>query len=244
MVLPTVRYLFLVGMLLVALCLQIAVQARVPSHATQADVNFDEIPSRFGDWIGRDVPITNPAFLYGDSHLQRVYRHRHGGQTVTLWMAYSRTAADRWHHPQACMRTAGMIEDEAARQVVAMENFTAPLQQFRFHKPSASAGEWVFYWHYTIPPAEWDENRAGDLPWWKRVYFGSHHRPASMTLEVFSNEGQHDSTRAAREFAVAVDRMMQQRLPRSAIRGSDRAPVFLVRDGGLQPATPHTPTTQ
>lgn len=189
---------------------------------------LSQLPLELGEWDGSDRPITDQKTLYADEHFQRLYVHRRTGQSLLVWMAYSRDGEDRGHHPEVCMAVAGRPEDPSARQTVACPGHAAPLQQFRFGVPGDQ--QWVYYWHYTLVPPQ--TSQTTDL---QRFYQRLHRRPASVTLEVFAPESQPTDGQEAREFALLLDGAMQSHLGPTAVRGSKRLPVTVIRGAEAPP---------
>lgn len=235
------RLVVLTMLVLSVLAMQIAVDARQASHTSSEEVvpvRLDTFPGRIGDWEGEDVPIDNPAYLYGDAHIMRRFRHRRSGRAVTLWIAHSKTGSDRWHNPEVCMRAIGMLEDESARSNIELgqradQKKEPAVQHFRFYRPGQSLGQSVYYWHFTIPPREWDMDGKNGLRWWERAYWAARRKPESITLEVFADETGAGGREDVEAFVADVDFQLRRRIPLNAIRGMARAPVFVIRDAKL-----------
>lgn len=178
-----------------------------------------ELPLELGDWRGVDQPV-DESFQYADQHLQRVYEHRVRRQRLTLWVAYSKTGADRGHHPEVCMMVAGKPEDRQARQVCEVSGAGAPVQQYRFGRPGQY--EWVYYWYYTmVPPAGPNVSEV------QRLYQRLRSRPSSMTIEVFAPEHEDEDAEYSQEFVRLLDVHLREHAGAHALRGSQRSPVVL-----------------
>lgn len=193
---------------------------------------LSELPMQIGDWEGSDRPITDEKTLYADQHFQRLYVNSHTNQQLLVWMVYSREGEDRGHHPEVCMAVAGRPEDTSERQEFACPGHAAPIQQFRFGVPGDR--QWVYYWHYTLLPPKGAETT--DL---QRFYQRLHRRPASVTLEIFAPESKPTDGEHAREFAVLLDAAMQDHLGPTAVRGSKRLPVTVIRGEEAAPPAAH-----
>ncbi len=236
------RLVAILTVVLGVLMLQLAVDANQSSNSKEkvdAPVLLETFPVRIGEWEGKDVPIDNPAYLYGDVHLMREFRHRRTGRVVTLWIAHSKTGADRWHNPEVCMRAVGMLEDKSARSQLELgrrqgEKKEPAVQHYRFYRPGHRLGQSVFYWHFTIPPEEWDIDGKQGRAWWERAYWAARRKPESVTLEVFANETGTGRKADVEEFVAAADFQLRRRIPLHAIRGMQRAPIFVVRDVALK----------
>jgi exosortase/archaeosortase family protein len=61
-----------------------------------------ELPKSLTGWTGVDTPVSKDYFLYGDDHLNRVYRNDQTGQTVTLWMIYTTDETEATTLKSAC----------------------------------------------------------------------------------------------------------------------------------------------
>jgi hypothetical protein len=157
--------------------------------------------------------------------LQRTYYHTQRGQSLVLWVAYSKKGADRGHHPEVCMMVAGKPEDTRARRICELEGPGHPAQQYRFGRPGDY--QWVFYWHYTMLPPH-----SSDVDGLQRLYQQLHSRPSSMTVEVFAQESSEEDGEFAREFVRLVDQALHSHVGSGAIRGSQRSPVTVVEAPG------------
>lgn len=190
---------------------------------------LSDLPLQLGEWEGTDRPIEDQKLLYADQHLQRVYFHPERQQVVSVWLVYSKTGEDRGHHPEVCMAVAGKAEDPAQRAELPLPGHPAPAQQYRFGGQGDQ--QWVFYWHYTLLP-----QKGAELSDVQRLYQRLHARPSSVTLEVFAPETEPEDGEHAREFVTLLDAAMQNHLGNTAVRGSRRTPVTVIR-GEEPPAT-------
>jgi exosortase len=178
-----------------------------------------DLATSLGDWSGSDRPITNPEWLYADQHLNREYHEASSGQSAALWLAYSASGTDRKHHPEICQSVAGKTEDLRFHQTLDLKDGAGPIQQFRFLGISES--ERVLYWHYTFPTAA-----QSDWTWVQQIYFRTHFRPASVTVEVTAPEnGPVQLTEFARRLDIAL---RHEIVGPSAKRGSERLQVTLI----------------
>jgi len=204
-------------------------QAAGPLPSVSLTKPLQCFPLSLERWTGLETPLTDPRFLYGDDHLSRVYQSGDRRQGFQLWMAYSAKGADRGHHPEVCMRAAGMPEDPRGRKSLPAPGHSQPIQEYRFVRAGEGESLAGFYWYYTLdpPPAE----SASAL---QRAYQHFQHRPSSLTIEVFTRIMAEQDVVSAREFALAVDRAAQAILPPGAVRGSQRLPVFLINEGGVR----------
>jgi len=96
------------------------------------------------------------------------------------------------------------------------------VEQYRFQGPAGDS-QWVFYWHYTLPPPD-----NSELHPWQRIYQRLRHRPSSITVEVFAPENSPSDVEFARQFVRLVDAALRAHVGPTAIRGSDRLQVTVV----------------
>lgn len=120
------------------------------------------------------------------------------------------------------MAVAGQAEDTTVRTVLPLPGHAAPVQQYRFGAPGERT--WVFYWHYTLIP-----EKAAAVSDLQRFYQRLHRRPSSATLEVFAHAETPEDVENARQFVGLVDAAIQPNVGPSAIRGSQRKPVTIIR---------------
>lgn len=181
------------------------------------------LPMEVGEWIGRDVPV-DEQLDFADDALQRVYRHRETGQQVTLWIAYSATAADRGHHPEVCMAVLGKPENRALRGLLPVPGDEAPVQ--RLHFGQAGERTWAFYWHYALPRT--DQQQRSVL---QRFYRAARQLPPSVTLEVFAEDNAPAALHGVEQFVAAIDGAVRPWAGPHARRGNARLPVTIVAAG-------------
>lgn len=198
------------------------VQAPGPLPSVALQQSLESLPRQLGDWEGTDRPVTDPRSLYADQHLQRLYVNTKSQQSLLVWIAYSEQGEDRGHHPEVCMAVAGRPEDPSARAAINVPGHAAPIQQYRFG--TAGERQWVFYWHYTLVPRKTTETTE-----LQRFYQRLHRRPSSVTLEVFAPERVNSDADGAREFVALLDKAIQPHLGDTAVRGSQRLPVTVLR---------------
>jgi len=177
-----------------------------------------DFPLQLGGWVGKDRPPEADDFRYGDQSISRDYVDPQRQTAVSLWIVYSRTGEDRGHHPEVCMQVAGKPEDPSVRQTLSVDQ-DAPIQQYCFGWPGSR--QWVFYWHYTLPPPAQPE-----LTRVQRLYQRMHQRPASVTVEVFAPQRfDDDHGEAVRRFVTLVDEALAVHVGQGAVRGSQRLNV-------------------
>lgn len=193
-----------------------------------------EFPLELGAWRGQDRPMEGTLAFQPDDQLQRVYLEPATRRAVLIWMVYSAEGADRGHHPEVCMAVAGKPEDATARRAIPIDGHPIPVQQFVFgHEPERQR---VFYWHYTLPsPRDAHSTRL------QRLYQRLSRRPASLTIEVFAEEGGSDeSPDAVLDFVRELDRAAQAQVGPGAIRGSHRLPITAIDGSTFVPESEPT----
>ena len=120
------------------------------------------------------------------------------------------------------MTVAGNEEDESVRQTFELEGEGDPVQQYLFRSPTGDR-QWVFYWHYTLPPPEDDSLSVG-----QKLYQRLRRRPSSVTIEVFAPAKSQDDAEFARELVQHIDTALADHLGPTAQRGNRRLPVTVV----------------
>jgi hypothetical protein len=186
-----------------------------------------DFPINLEQWRGFAREPDDDQKLYGDEYIQRYYMDPSREQAVALWLTYSRIGDDRNHHPEVCMVAAGKVEDRAVRQTCPVEGAGDPVEQYRFTGPAGDR-QWVFYWHYTLPPP--DEGQLHPL---QRLYQRLRHRPSSITVEVFAPDNSPADVESARQFVRLVDAALREHVGPTAIRSSSRLNVTVVEPDRL-----------
>ncbi|MGD0901147.1 MAG: exosortase-associated EpsI family protein, partial [Thermoguttaceae bacterium] len=115
-------------------------QAAGPLPAVPLTGPLQAFPQVLEPWHGSELPITDTRLLYGDDQLRRVYSHGNPKQQFQLWMVYSATGEDRGHHPEVCMRAAGMTENPRGRGTLSAAGHPQPIQQYLFGRPGTGEG--------------------------------------------------------------------------------------------------------
>jgi len=228
------RIAVVAGTLGIALAAQTAffgyLQAAGPLPAVPLAQPLQAFPRALEQWHGSETPLSDARLLYGDDRLSRVYSSGNHRQGCRLWMVYSATGEDRGHHPEVCMRAAGMSENPRGRGALSAAGHPQPIQQYLFAHAGEGGGLLGFYWYYTLVPPRVETTSS-----LQRAYQQCQRRASSLTIEVFTPVVAEQDVEVARQFVRAVDRAIQSSLPPGAVRGSQRLPVFLVNEGGVQP---------
>jgi hypothetical protein len=197
----------------------LAAVRQVPPTPMQRDLA--NLPLRLGRWVGRDLPVSEEN-RYGDEHLHREYRHAETGNTVKVWVAYSKVGADRFHHQEVCMAVSGHLEDRSVRRTLSVPGEGDAIQQYRFQGPGGA--QWIFYWHYTLA---FDSDSQLDAV--QQLYQRLHRRASSITAEVFAPSRSVADAEFAREFIPLLDSELRRCAGPGATRGSERLPVVVDR---------------
>ena len=188
-----------------------------------------EFPTELGEWLGADTPVENSSFLYGDEHLNRVYRHARTGQMVTVWMIYTEDGRDRSHHPEVCMRAIGCVEEFEQRTELPLTDHPQPAQRFFFRNPGGRAGQWVYYWYYVFREAASNQPPTA----WQRLLEKGGRMRSGMTVEIFAPQLADGDAARIDDFTRQLDRALQSHLPQRAVRGSQRGSFLLVGDARI-----------
>jgi exosortase len=230
------RAVLVIGLLVVGIVVDratcVALARSGTTHQVALRKPLAEFPTSLAGWTGVDTPVSKDYFLYGDDHLNRVYRNDQTGQTVTLWMIYTTDGRDRGHHPQVCMRASGCQEDEARLATVPLPGEGSPAERFYFRKPGGNAVEWVTYWYHVfrIPGETTTSNGVLDALLEK---FRSGR--SGMTIQLFIPERTAADSAAADEFAAAVEvTVASQLLPPETTRSTRRAAFAIVNENLLR----------
>ncbi len=191
-----------------------------------------EFPKSLAGWTGIDTPVSRDYFLYGDDHLNRVYRNDQTGQTVTLWMIYATDGRDRGHHPQVCMRAFGCQEDETRKTTVMLPGEGSPADRFYFRKISGKTGEWVTYWYHVFLAASEAEAPADSM---NSLLSKFRKGRSGLTIQLFVPERTEADAAAADEFVAAVEATIAaQLLPPLTRRSTRRGAFVIVTDATLR----------
>ena len=175
------------------------------------------LPRQIGPWEAEDLPLTE-QIQYADEHLKRRYHLSERDQSLVLWAVYARDGEDRKHHPEVCMAVAGRQEERQARQTFDPGGPGGLVQQYLYR--GLAGGEWIFYWHYTLPI-----RLEPNLDALQRAYQRSRCRASSVTLEVFAAARTPQDLEAVQQFVRDLDTAVRGHVGSEAVRGSERLPV-------------------
>ena len=160
-------------------------------------------PNMIGEWTGEEAP-PDPKLVRKikiDDCLQRRYAHP-SGQTVVLWLSYSKSSLDQYHYPTVCMQAIGWREDQSARRrfrpLPAGES--PEIMRLRFDKDQRQ--QLVYYWYYLIGESDIDRMMRR-LSRSARAFLRGR-RNASLTVEVFSQTQPADQELLDRFVAQAM----------------------------------------
>jgi hypothetical protein len=159
--------------------------------------------------------------------VSRQYQLRRAGLAVGLYMVYSRSADDRKHHPEVCIRDAGGASEElAGRALVPLdESGDRFAQRLRFHTGIAETTT-VYYWHYTLEPGA-----APGLTTVQRFHQRLSQSAPSITVQVSATAPSGVLGAVEKDFLPLVDATMKEQfLPSRTRVGCDRLPIGVVRE--------------
>jgi exosortase len=193
-----------------------------------------QLPETFevGDqvWHGATPPSINDLLpkldFRVDDVLLRDYRSSQGG-AFTIYAVYSKTAGDRYHHPEHCIRDAqGGTEILSARRRVSLDSTGKHQAQFMSFQIGWGKVTNVYYWHYTfLPPPDPSATLL------QALHASMGRTAPSLTLEVFTNQTEPAALAALeRDVLPRLDALLyEHHLPESAKCGCQRFPVVILR---------------
>jgi hypothetical protein len=182
------------------------------------------LPTRLGDWQGRDLPdlaSLRARLPFADDVLSRGYTLAEG-PAARLYAVYSRAGADREHHPEICVReVGGAAEDPAFAATLYLDAAQRrPVRRFRFRMGTEPAVA-VYYWHYTLdaPVREGESLLQG-------LHRRLSRRAPSVTVQVATTAPPEELPRVERTLLPAVDAALTAAvLPATARPGCERLPI-------------------
>lgn len=186
------------------------------------------VPSWQGVASGRLESIRKKLDFEVNGILSREYYPASGGPGVDLYMVYSRSAGDRKHHPEICMREAsGYQQDFRADGIVYLdEEKKRPVQRMVFHTGGGTKTA-VYYWHYSFEPT----NTAG-LSFLQLLQQKMSNPVPSITVQVASTAPLAELKESVEKSLLPlIDATMQRDfIPFPNRVGCDRLPVGFVRE--------------
>ena len=185
---------------------------------------LEHFPLELGDWQGADTPVQNSTFLYGDAHLNRIYRDQRTGQSLTVWMVYTSDGRDRAHHPEVCMRAVGCLEQPDQRAALPVDGDEQSVQRLFFNNPDGRSGQWVYYWYYVFR----DADPPASPTIWQRLSERAGRKRSGITIEVFAPQDAGAEVDRIDDFVRRLDRALQIHLPERAVRGSSRGAYLMI----------------
>ncbi len=107
-----------------------------------------------GEWAGEDAPLDERVVQATDTddHLSRVYRRRHGTESVTLFVAYGIHFRDLMpHRPEVCYPGAGWtLEDSRRVDLRAGDGTALPVQVHDFSRGGMDSERIVVLNYYDV----------------------------------------------------------------------------------------------
>jgi exosortase len=179
-------------------------------------------------WHGRTSPgereLAAKVDFQVDDMMLREFAGPPGG-SFAVYAVYSRTAGDRYHHPEHCIRdAAGGTELLGARRRVPLGN-GREAQFMRFQVGYGKTTS-VYYWHYTfLPPAD------KSVTLLQAIHRSVGRVPPSLTLEIFTDQTDPAFFAALeKDVLPRIDaQLYENHLPESAKCGCQRFPVVILR---------------
>ena len=118
------------------------------------EVPLSEFPIRIGQWVGRDVPISeNIQRVAGnDDFLSRLYVNESSDQWVNIYIAYTaRPRSMLGHRPQVCYPANGWIHENTEHiQLVSNSGQKIKCLLHNFQKSTAGSEEIVVLNYYIV----------------------------------------------------------------------------------------------
>ena len=134
------------------------------------DVPLSEFPIKIGQWVGRDVPISETILevAANDDFLSRRYLNELNGQWANIYIAY--TAQPRTmlgHRPQVCYKANGWIHENTEHfRVISNSGRTIRCILHNFKKSAAEVEKIVVLNYYIVNgQLTDDENVFSGLNW-------------------------------------------------------------------------------
>jgi exosortase len=114
---------------------------------SRESVDFDQIPLRFSDWIGKELPVDQEilAQLSPDQVSFREYRDPFG-VNVVVWLLYweNKTVMKGYHHPDVCWPNRGFQVAEAKTEPTILSGRNIPMTVRSF--VNGTEKHRIFYW--------------------------------------------------------------------------------------------------
>lgn len=118
------------------------------------DVPLSQFPKRIGQWIGRDVPISETVLevAANDDFLSRLYVNESNNQWANVYIAYTaRPRTMLGHRPQVCYPANGWIHENTEHvQVISNSGRTARCLLHNFQKSTAESEEIIVLNYYIV----------------------------------------------------------------------------------------------
>jgi hypothetical protein len=187
------------------------------------------IPETFRAWRGSEHPgqaeLAKQA-SFADDLLLRIYSPDDLDPKAMIYAVFSRTAEDRKHHPEICVRDIqGSPEDIDRRKTIHLnEDQGRPVQRFRFQTGTDSY-TMVYYWHYALTPP-----LSGELSHLQQIHLRNLPKCPSVTVQVTTTAAIGDLDALESSLLVAVDRELRESvLPPSVTMSCDLLAIALWR---------------
>ncbi len=205
---------------------QVALEAATATTRPLLRQPLATLPSRLGDWEGRDLPVADDVLreAQADDCLSRVYEdRRQPGRRVTLWLNYSTTGLNLRHSPEKCLPSAGWTKVEAQCRVVPLgEENSAPLRMSRlaYAKAEGELVQRIGFWYYIFGEGA-VERYVRSLPITSKSSHGRATRGSGLTVEVFAPLAGDADGNDLRDFAEVLLPGLDPILP------AERAPYHI-----------------
>ena len=134
------------------------------------DVPLSEFPMRIGQWIGRDVPLSETILevAANDDFLSRLYVNESNNQWANVYIAYTaRPRTMLGHRPQVCYPANGWTHENTEHvQVISNSGRKIRCLLHNFQKPTSESEEIIVLNYYIVNGRLTDdENVFSGLGW-------------------------------------------------------------------------------
>ncbi len=212
--LTTIRFLSVVGLLAAA---TVFLQARSRPEQLPPRKPLEEFPLLVGDWIGRDVAISEEVkqVLGADDYLVRLYRRAADEQPIDFFVVFfeSQRTGATIHSPQNCLPGAGWAPVEQGKATIEPPNggtFTVN----RYVIAKGLERQFVLYWYQA-------HGRVVASEYWAKFFLVADairmNRTDGALVRIISpigrNESVQDGERRTVEFARKVYTQLNSFIP-------------------------------
>jgi len=171
------------------------------------DVPLSEFPKRIGQWIGRDVPISETVIevAANDDFLSRLYVNESNNQWANIYIAYTaRPRTMLGHRPQVCYPANGWAHENTEHvQVISNSGRKIRCLLHNFQKSTSEAEEIIVLNYYIVNGQITDDESVFSGLGWRTPNIEGN--PARYVAQVQISSLQEMTVRlAAKDFTDLV----------------------------------------